>query len=219
MTAEEVLEKIKAQFGDAIREAEVKGQTVHLTADGPRNLEICRALHGMGFQYLNCLSGVDWKDHFEVVYNLSSLTYPAKVHLRVTTPRDDPRVRTVTSLWATANWHEREAWDLVGIRFDGHPDHRRILLPEDWAGHPLRKDYVDEGRYIQFTPYGESKKAAAKADHGARHEAAPATGEAMAKAKSGAGEMSEPGKSAAKAATPAVAVEPATDAEAEGGEE
>jgi NADH-quinone oxidoreductase subunit C len=163
---EEVLEKITGQFGDAVRQGEVRDGTVYLTADGARIFEVCRALHGMGFEYLDCLSGVDWKDRFEVVYNLSSLRFPAKVHLRATTPHDDPRVRSVASLWATANWHEREAWDLLGIRFDGHPDLRRILLPEDWVGHPLRKDYVDEGRYVQFTPYGEAKKAASQAAHG-----------------------------------------------------
>ena len=207
MKPEEVLEKLKGQFGDAVREAEVKDQTVYLTADGARNLEMCRALHGMGFTYLNCLSGVDWKDRFEVVYNISSLTFPTKVHLRVTTSHDDPRVRSVTPLWATANWHERETWDLLGIRFDGHPDHRRILLSEDWVGHPLRKDYVDEGRYVRFTPYGEAKKAAAKAEHAAaEHKAAPATGEAT----------SEPGKMAAKAAAPAAQAAAKPEAEAPG---
>ena len=182
MTPEEVLDKIKGQFGEAIREAEVKGQVVYLVAEGARNFEICQALKWMGFDYLSCLSGVDWKDHFEVVYDVSSLQHPTKVHLRAATSHDDPRVRSVVSLWATANWHEREAWDLLGIRFDGHSDHRRILLPEDWVGHPLRKDYVDEGRYIQFTPYGESKKAATREAHAAeaKHEAGAKGGAAAA---------------------------------------
>ena len=194
MTAEEVLEKVRGQFGGAVREGEVRDQTVVLTADGARNFEICRALHGMGFEYLNCLTGVDWKDRFEVVYDLSSLRTPTKVHLRATTPHDDPRVRSVVSLWATANWHEREAWDLLGIRFDGHPDHRRILLSEDWVGHPLRKDYVDEGRYEQFTPYGESKKAATAAAHGAGAEpkAEAKAGPAPAAARSEAAGEAEP---------------------------
>jgi len=191
--AEEVLEKIKGQFGDAVREGEVRDGTVYLTADGARNFEVCRALHAMGFEYLNCLSGVDWKDRFEVVYDLSSLRFPAKVHLRATTPHDDPRVRSVASLWATANWHEREAWDLLGIRFDGHPDLRRILLPEDWVGHPLRKDYTDEGRYVQFTPYGEAKKAASHAAHG---EAKAGAG-AKPAAQAGAGQ-GEPAAGAAE---------------------
>ncbi len=189
VTPEEVLEKIKGQFGEAIREAEVKDQTVYLVADGARNLEICQAIKGMGFDYLNCLSGVDWKDHFEVVYNISSLQHSAKVHLRITTSHDDPRVRTVTGLWPAANWHEREAWDLLGIRFDGHPDHRRILLSEDWVGHPLRKDYVDEGRYVQFTPYGESKKAASREAHAAQ--ATEGKAEAKAAPAEGAGAEAE----------------------------
>jgi len=196
---EEVLERVKGQFGEAVREAEVRDQTVCLSADGARNLEICRALHGMGFEYLNCLSGVDWKDHFEVVYDLSSLRFPTKVHLRATTPHDDPRVRSVVSLWATANWHEREAWDLLGIRFDGHPDHRRILLSEDWVGHPLRKDYADEGRYVQFTPYGESKKAAAHSAHGEAKAAAGQPSPAGAKAPAPGGEAGPAAEPAANA--------------------
>lgn len=191
MKPEEVLDRIKGRFGEAIREAEVKDQTVYLVADGARNLEICQAIKGMAFDYLSCLSGVDWKDHFEVVYNISSLQHPTKVHLRIITSHDDPRVRTVTGLWPAANWHEREAWDLLGIRFDGHPDHRRILLSEDWVGHPLRKDYVDEGRYVQFTPYGESKKAASQAAHGAEAKA-----EAAGKAEGGAQGAPTPGPGA-----------------------
>jgi NADH/F420H2 dehydrogenase subunit C len=186
--AEEVLERLKGEFGEAVREAEVKDQTVSIVADGARNLEICQAIKSMDFDYLNCVSGVDWKDHFEVVYNISSLQHSTKVHLRVTTSHDDPRVRTVTGLWLAANWHEREAWDLLGIRFDGHPDHRRILLSEDWVGHPLRKDYVDEGRYVQFTPYGEAKKAASREAHAAHG----AEGKAEGAAKGAPAEAAAP---------------------------
>jgi NADH-quinone oxidoreductase subunit C len=197
VTAEEVLEKLKTGFGAAIREAEVKGQTVSVTADAARNFEICSALRDWGFEFLNCLTGIDFQDRFEVVYNISSLRSPAKVHLRATTAHDDPRVRSVVSVWPTANWHERETWDLLGIRFDGHPDHRRILLPEDWVGHPLRKDYVDEGRYVTFVPYGEEKREAKKAAHtgpgtpaageGKAESAKPAAGAPAAEAKPEAG--------------------------------
>lgn len=190
MRPEEILERLKEQFGDVIREGEVRDKTVHLLADGARNFEVCRAIREMGFDFLSCLTGVDWKDHFEVVYNVCSLQHSTKLHLRATTSHDDPRLHSVASLWATANWHEREAWDLLGIRFEGHPDHRRILLPEDWVGHPLRKDYVDEGRYIQFTPYGESKKAASREAHAAdtKHEAGAKGGAAAAPAEDAAQE-------------------------------
>ena len=82
-----------------------------------------------------------------VVYNLHSLTLRHRVTLKVVMPRDGAHVRSVANLWAAANWHEREAYDLFGIVFDGHPDLRRILLPDDWEGHPLRKDYVVQETY------------------------------------------------------------------------
>ncbi len=82
---------------------------------------------------------------FEVVYNLISTEYHHRIRLKVRVPEEDPRVDTVSSIWQTANWHERETFDLMGIKFDGHPDLRRILLPEDWEGHPLRKEYPLKG--------------------------------------------------------------------------
>jgi len=78
---------------------------------------------------------------FEVVYNLISTTYRHRIRLKVRVPEEDPRIDTVSSIWQTANWHERETYDLMGIIFDGHPDLRRILLPDDWEGYPLRKEY------------------------------------------------------------------------------
>lgn len=102
----------------------------------------------MQFNFLSSISAVDYEEKgFEVVYHLISLPDGRrKIVLKVVPDgtRDDPHVPSVVSVWPTANWHEREAWDLMGIRFTGHPDLRRILLREDWVGHPLRKDYVDE---------------------------------------------------------------------------
>jgi len=87
----------------------------------------------------------DTGPRFEVVYNLISTTYRHRIRLKVRVPEEDPRVDSVSSIWQTANWHERETFDLMGIKFDGHPDLRRILLPEDWEGHPLRKEYPLKG--------------------------------------------------------------------------
>lgn len=95
----------------------------------------------LAFDSLMCLSGLDWPEYLEVVYHLHSMKHNHKVTLKVRCSKDDPVVPTVCRLWPTAEWHEREAYDLVGVRFEGHPDLRRILLPEDWEGHPLRKDY------------------------------------------------------------------------------
>ena len=159
MTPDEILEQLKQKFGDAIGETEVREVEVRLTTTPEHAREVCWLLHEMGFEYLNCLSGADWVTHLEVVYDLSSLRHPNKVHLRVKVNRKDPLVRTVSDLWRAADWHERECYDLFGIRFDRHPDHRRILLSEDWVGYPLRKDYANE-RMVPYTDYGMEEKVA-----------------------------------------------------------
>jgi NADH-quinone oxidoreductase subunit C len=94
------------------------------------------------FEYLSCLSGVDYdKDNLAVVYHLYSFALNHKVVIKVIVPKSDPKVPTVFDVWAAAEWHEREAYDLIGLVFENHPDLRRILCPEDWEGHALRKDY------------------------------------------------------------------------------
>jgi len=174
MTPDEILAQLKQQFGDALSETEVKGVEVRLTTTPERGREVCRQLRELGFEYLNCLSGADWVTHLEVVYDLSSLQHPNKAHVRVKVNRDSPVVRTVSDLWQAANWHERECYDLFGVCFDGHPDHRRILLSEDWVGFPLRKDYADE-RLVPYTDYGmEEKVAKTEAAKGTAKEAKPA---------------------------------------------
>jgi NADH-quinone oxidoreductase subunit C len=102
--------------------------------------------------HLADLTAVDYSTYpgdtglrFEVVYNLISTEYGHRIRLKVRVPEEDPRVDSVSSIWQTANWHERETFDLMGIKFDGHPDLRRILLSEDWEGHPLRKEYPLKG--------------------------------------------------------------------------
>ena len=159
MTPEEILAQLKQQFGDAITEGEVKGVEVRLTVKPEASWKLCRNLRDAGFEYLSCISGADWVTHLEVVYDLSSLQHPNKVHLRVPVDRENPVLRTVTNIWRGANWHERECYDLFGVRFDEHPDLRRILLPEDWVGFPLRKDYTDE-RLVPYTEYGMEEKVA-----------------------------------------------------------
>ncbi len=159
MTPEELIEQLKRELGDALSETEVKGVEVRLTTTSEYAWQLCRSLRDLGFEYLNCLSGADWLTHLEVVYDLSSLQHPNKAHVRVKVNRETPQVRTVSDIWRAADWHERECYDLFGVRFDGHPDHRRILLPEDWVGFPLRKDYADE-RMVPYTDYGMEEKVA-----------------------------------------------------------
>ncbi|MBX5464234.1 MAG: NADH-quinone oxidoreductase subunit C [Clostridia bacterium] len=90
------------------------------------------------------MTAVDWQDRFAVVYWLESSEHPElRVQLKVELPHDEPEIESVTGLWPGADWHEREAWDLVGVRFRNHPDLRRILTWEGYEGHPLRRDFVD----------------------------------------------------------------------------
>ena len=113
-----------------------------------RAAEFLRSEPDLQFSLLTDVTGVDRfpvEPRFELNYHLCSLDRRARVRLKVRVAGDDPRVGSVTSVWPTANWHEREIFDLFGVRFEGHPDLRRILLPEDWEGHPLRKDYPVEG--------------------------------------------------------------------------
>ena len=145
-----------------------------LDRDAPAALaEVARILRDdppLRFDYLHCITGVDyvqpdakkaksfpWEVHFELLYHLSSMAHRHRLVLRIKLPRWQggvegqlPEVPTVSHLWRTADWHEREVFDLSGVRFAGHPDLRRILCPEDWQGHPLRKDYKTAEEYHGF---------------------------------------------------------------------
>jgi NADH-quinone oxidoreductase subunit C len=113
-----------------------------------RTAEYLVAEPSLRFTFLSDLTAVDrfpMEPRFELNYQLLSIERSLKLRLRVKLPGADPVVQTVTGVWPTANWHERETFDLFGIRFQGHPDLRRILMPEEWEGHPLRKDYPVEG--------------------------------------------------------------------------
>jgi NADH-quinone oxidoreductase subunit C len=161
MSPDAVLAELKAHFGEALTAAEVKGAWVDVSLGPARSLALMTRLRDLGFEYPDCCSGVDWRDRFEVVYHLSSLRFPTKAAVRVSVNRDDPVMPAMANLWPGFNWHEREVYDLFGVRFEGHPDLRRILLPEDWVGYPLRKDYQDE-RLVPYTQLGEGPKEGAK---------------------------------------------------------
>ena len=111
----------------------------------------CKADPELSFDNLMCLSAVDYPKADRPAWRSSTTSGPTQQRhsfvLKVRLPRDDARVPTVEATWAVANWHEREAYDMFGIVFEGHSDLRRILLPDDWQGHPLRKDWVDPEFY------------------------------------------------------------------------
>ena len=99
------------------------------------------------FDYLVDLCGMDYGDNLGVVYHLYSMKHKHRIVIKVIIPKDNPLVPTVENIWRTADWHEREAWDMFGIKFDGHHNLIRILNPYDWEGHPLRKDYQTPDEY------------------------------------------------------------------------
>jgi NADH-quinone oxidoreductase subunit C len=133
---------LKNKFSDTV--AEVSSGCLVLPAE-----DIFRAINLLkreySFDYLMNLAAIDYKDKLAVVYNLYSFRLKGKVCLKVFLPRDNPAIESLTEIYPAANWQEREAFDLMGIKFIGHPDLRRILLPDDYIGHPLRKDYTKEG--------------------------------------------------------------------------
>ncbi|HJS23916.1 MAG TPA: NADH-quinone oxidoreductase subunit C [Pyrinomonadaceae bacterium] len=140
-----LVKKLKAKFSDAIGEAsEFIGQ-LSVFVDGQRIVEICDFLKSdadTSFNYLSDLTCVHYPERreapFEMVYNLFSIEANERVRLKVRTKES---VDSVTGVWPAANWLEREVFDLFGVRFNNHPDLRRLLLPPDWEGHPLRKDF------------------------------------------------------------------------------
>jgi NADH-quinone oxidoreductase subunit C len=112
--------------------------------DVPALARALRDRADLRFDFLSELTAVDLHPHeprYEVVYVLVSIPHKQRVRMKVRVPGADPHVATVSGIWPAANWLEREVWDLFGIAFDGHPDPRRLLMPEDWQGFPLRKDY------------------------------------------------------------------------------
>ncbi len=146
MEPQEIFDLLKTEYGDSVIElkTDVPIDAFILVATD-RLVNICKFLRDdsrMQFDYLCCLSGVDYNNGtLGSVYHLSSMTHGHKIVLKVLMPKDNPTVPSVVSIWASANWHERESYDLLGIIYTGHPDLRRILLPDDWEGYPLRKDY------------------------------------------------------------------------------
>ena len=119
-----------------------KGDYLSLEIDHTNLVAVCRFLRDqLGFDLLSCISGVDMLDHLETVYHLRSLTRGQLLQIKVRLDHEKPEVDSVVSVWPTANWLERETYDLFGIKFTGHPDLRRMLLDDDFVGYPLLKSF------------------------------------------------------------------------------
>lgn len=141
--SEQIEIKLKEKFNDSIVEVKDVFGILNFYIKSEDILQICNYLHNeLGFDYLADITAVDWKDRIEVIYQLTALSSNIRIALRVSLDRDKPKVESLVSIWKGAELQEREAYDLMGVVFNNHPDLRRILLPDDWEGYPLRKDYV-----------------------------------------------------------------------------
>ncbi|MGE3539242.1 MAG: NADH-quinone oxidoreductase subunit C [Candidatus Tectimicrobiota bacterium] len=160
MTPEEIYRTLQERFSTQVLSFHDKAADPSITVEAAAIYHIGEYLKydpECQFDSLMCLSGVDYgseKNTVGVVYNLHSMTLRHKITIKVELPRQGGTLPTVCDLWHTAEWHEREAYDMYGMRFTNHPDHRRILLPDDWEGYPLLKDYqVQEFYHGIKVPY------------------------------------------------------------------
>ncbi len=143
---QEVLTALRQAFPTELLDARaVRPLLVEIVIDRADLVRVCRFLKETAhFEHLGCISAVDWKDHYESVYHIENYANGCVVQVNARIPHDDPEIASLCDLWNAANYPEREAWDLMGIVYEGHPNLTRILLPDDFKFHPLRKDFPQE---------------------------------------------------------------------------
>jgi NADH-quinone oxidoreductase subunit C len=145
MNAGQTLEAIRQKFPDAISSESTERGEASILVVPERWIELARWLAGEGgFSLLSDLCAVDWPGRaarFEIVYQLTDIQNPRLLRVKLPVAGEPPTAPSVTSIWPAADWLEREAYDMYGVAFEGHPDLRRILMPDEWEGHPQRKDY------------------------------------------------------------------------------
>lgn len=168
MTAEEIQARVKAKFGESIgvlvTQAEgakeppkVYEKWFKVEAKAWREVaEFLKYDRELLFDGLMCVGSLDNQTLLTAIYFLYSYTHRHRVAVKIDVPRDDPRMPSAEPVWKHANWMEREEYDLMGIVFEGHPDLRRVMLPEDWIGHPLRKDYTEPSEYRGILTWREN---------------------------------------------------------------
>jgi len=156
MNAEEIFSKLQSELGDEVafnfNDGSGNDKDPWLQVD-PYRIEAVATLlktdPELHMDYLECITGIDFPDdeQIHVIYHVYSYVKKHRIVLKCFLDREDPALPTLSGIWPTANWQERECFDLLGVLFDGHPDLRRLLLPDDWEGHPLRKDYEEASDY------------------------------------------------------------------------
>jgi NADH-quinone oxidoreductase subunit C len=157
MNPQEISALLTEKFGSRILESKTDVFNPWSVIEASAILEVCRFLRSDGrlsMDHLELLGGTDYKDRIEVIYVLYSMKHHHRYTLKCRLSRESTALSTVESVWSIANWHEREAYDMFGIVFEGHSDLRRILCPDDWEGYPLRRDYKFPKSYRNM-PVGE----------------------------------------------------------------
>jgi NADH-quinone oxidoreductase subunit C len=151
-----IFELLQARHGDLVSDFTTTGtKDPYCKVKPPEWATVARTLKtdpALRFDFLQCVSAVDWikQSIIQVVYHLYSYPHRHSFVVKADLPRDNPTIPSVAALWVTADWQEREQYDLLGVLFDGHPELKRILMPDDWVGHPMRKDYKEAPRYREM---------------------------------------------------------------------
>jgi NADH-quinone oxidoreductase subunit C len=142
------IQALRAAHPDAVTNAKFDRGELTLVIAADQIRAACRTLQTAGYNFLEDVTCVDWypgEPRFQVTYHILSHKLKERVRLHAMVESIDPSIDSITQVWPSANYYEREVWDLIGVRFNGHPGLRRIMLPDEWEGHPLRKDYPVEG--------------------------------------------------------------------------
>ena len=152
MLLPDVIRLIQQQAAAAVTAAGADGLHPNVRIKPERLLDVCNYIKNepqLNFNLLRCISAIDWPQQalIELSYDVLSIQFNHAIAVKVMLDRACPEIDSVSSVWPAAEWHEREAFDLMGITFKNHPDLRRILMPDDWSGYPLRKDYQDLTEY------------------------------------------------------------------------
>ena len=150
--AQPIYQRLEQRFPGQVSDFKAEVLEPTLLVSPGAIVEVCRFLRdepSLNFEVLSDLTALDWpkEEKIQIVYHLYSYAEKHQIVLKVDLPRDNPKIATVEGVWKVANWFEREVYDLFGVFFEGHTDLRRIMLPEDWVGYPLRKDYVEQEEY------------------------------------------------------------------------
>ncbi|MFQ5910360.1 MAG: NADH-quinone oxidoreductase subunit C [Thermoplasmata archaeon] len=145
MNEEEVAAQLRREFPEEVSGFSFpRAGALRFSVERGQLRDVCNRLKEIGFEHISLISALDWREHFECVYHIASYrsNLVAEVHAKI--PRDDAKIDSLTPVWEGANYHEREAYDMMGIVFEGHPNLKRILLPDDVTFYPLRKDFREE---------------------------------------------------------------------------